>query len=79
MSRDIFSRLAPLTLGIAVACSSKPVDSREAIPLTDSTLSVLEANGGAFPRVFDVKTKKTLFASETARGAIFWPKPTVQR
>ena len=34
---------------------------------------------GAFPRVFDVKTKKTLFASETARGAIFWPKPTVQR
>ena len=31
---------------------------------------------GAYPRLFDVKTKKTVFVSETARATTFWPKPT---
>jgi len=36
-------------------------------------LLVAGANAGAYPRLYDLATKQRVFASETARAAMFWP------
>ena len=74
LSRNILSITAPLTLGITVACSAQAVDPRAAVPLTDSTLSVLEPKDARceWLRIDPVAGKKTVIASfaGTCTGAI---------
>ena len=44
-----------------------------AIQTRGNYLLVAGAHAGAFPRLYDLQTKKLVFGSETARAVTFWP------